>query len=106
MPHFAVFEIKPGEGKTLTLDFEGKLPTGAAFAASGHNVTAINAFSRVTDVTILDSLTPTVGGTDVSAVIENVGLAERYEVTFTLALTGTATPLVETVLVIGVQKTS
>lgn len=103
MPFLEVFKIRPGETRTLTLDFSDKLPTGLGFAASGHSVAAVNHYSG-SNASILASATPTVSGTDVSAVILNVGLRERYDVTFTLKMND-ATPsyVVEKVIVLGVD---
>lgn len=104
MPYLEVFKIRPGEIRTLTIDFSEKLPTGLGFAATGHSVASVDKFSGLADASILNSLTPTVSGTDVSAVILNVGLNERYEVSFTLKMND-ATPsyIVEKVLVMGVD---
>jgi hypothetical protein len=107
MPYLPVYEIKAGETQTLSIDFEGKLPTGVGFAASGHSVSSIGFYSRTTDNTILGGLTPTVSGTVISVVVLNVLLHERYELTFTLtADDGTPSIIVEKVLVIGVAQLS
>jgi hypothetical protein len=104
MPYLAVFEIEAGAIRTISLPFANKLPSGVGFALSGHSVAAVEHWGRTTANSILGSLTPTVSGTDVSAVILNVSAGQRYEVTFTLTLND-ATPSVikEKILVIGVD---
>ena len=104
MGYLEVFRIRPGETRTMTIDFSEKLPTGLGFAASGHSVASVDKFSGQSDASILGSLTPSVSGTDVSAVILNVGLGERYEVSFTLKMDDATPPyIVEKVLVMGVD---
>jgi hypothetical protein len=102
MPYLEVFKIRPGETRTLTLDFSDKLPTGLGFAASGHSVAAVNHYSG-SNASILASGV-TVSGTDVSVVVYSVGWRERYDVTFTLKMDD-ATPsyVVEKVIVLGVD---
>lgn len=107
MPYFTTFEIKQGETRTLSIDFENRLPGTTAIAASGHSVSSTEFFSRTTDNTILGGLTPTVSGSIVSVVITNVLVAERYELTFSLTLNdATPTVIKETILLIGVEELS
>lgn len=99
MPHQQVWNIRPGEVRTLTVSFSGKLPSGVNISSA--TVAAINAFTDASASAILASgPTASVTSTTTSAVVSNCTLDQRYEVTFTATLSD-ATPSIikETVIV-------
>jgi len=101
MPYQQVFLVRPGETRTLSLDFTGKLASGVTVVSA--TVAATNQFTGITDNTILSSTTAT--PTSTSAAIVALGssmtLGVRYEVTFTVTLSdATPTVIKDTVIVI------
>lgn len=101
MSYLQVFKVRPGEVRTLEIDFSDRLPAGVLLDSG--TVTAVNVYSNASAAILgSSSATIAVDGLSAAVVVQNVTANMRYQVTFTLTCDDvTPTILKETILVIG-----
>ena len=87
MSYIGDFEKQPGESYTITVDYTGKLPSGAE--VDSGTVAAVVVQSGDTDNSVLSSTTATTTTTSAAIKVTGGTDGEDYKVTFTTTLDNT-----------------